>query len=78
MFSKIRIKAGANPRSTLSFDREVLKLQHASESLGSLALIQRGGNTCKLMAVSFQCMTKSTTNKKKNKVSRKEKKKKSF
>ena len=25
------------------------------------------GNTCKLMAVSFQCMTKSTTNKKKKK-----------
>ena len=25
------------------------------------------GNTCKLMAVSFQCMTKSTTNKKINK-----------
>ena len=25
------------------------------------------GNTCKPMAVSFQCMTKSTTNKKKNK-----------
>ena len=24
------------------------------------------GNTCKPMAVSFQCMTKSTTNKKKN------------
>ena len=27
------------------------------------------GNTCKPMAVSFQCMTKSTTNKKKNKAS---------
>ena len=27
----------------------------------------RMGNTCKLMAVSFQCMTKSTTIKKKNK-----------
>ena len=25
------------------------------------------GNTCKTMAVSFQCMTKSTTNKKKKK-----------
>ena len=25
------------------------------------------GNTCKPMAVSFQCMTKSTTNKKKTK-----------
>ena len=25
------------------------------------------GNTCKPMAVSFQCMTKSTTNKKKRK-----------
>ena len=25
------------------------------------------GNTCKPMAVSFQCMTKSTTNKKKKK-----------
>ena len=25
------------------------------------------GNTCKPMAVSFQCMTKFTTNKKKNK-----------
>ena len=24
------------------------------------------GNTCKPMAVSFQCMTKTTTNKKKN------------
>ena len=24
------------------------------------------GNTCKPMAISFQCMTKSTTNKKKN------------
>ena len=28
------------------------------------------GNTCKPMAVSFQCMTKSTTNKKKNKKER--------
>ena len=26
------------------------------------------GNTCKPLAVSFQCMTKSTTNKKKNKI----------
>ena len=26
------------------------------------------GNTCKPLAVSFQCMTKSTTNKKKNKL----------
>ena len=26
------------------------------------------GNTCKPMAVSFQCMTKSTTNKKKKKI----------
>ena len=26
------------------------------------------GNTCKPMAVSFQCMTKFTTNKKKNKI----------
>ena len=26
------------------------------------------GNTCKPMAVSFQCMTKSTTNKKKLKI----------
>ena len=26
------------------------------------------GNTCKPMAVSFQCVTKLTTNKKKNKV----------
>ena len=41
------------------------------------------GNTCKPMAVSFQCMTKSTTNKKKknletviqNEVSQKEKNK---
>ena len=32
------------------------------------------GNTCKPLAVSFQCMTKSTTNKKK----KKEKKKKQF
>ena len=31
------------------------------------------GNTCKPMAVSFQCMTKSTTNKKKKR--KKEKKK---
>ena len=29
------------------------------------------GNTCKPMAVSFQCMTKSTTNKKKNKKNKK-------
>ena len=29
------------------------------------------GNTCKLMAVSFQCMTKSTTNKKKIKIKNK-------
>ena len=28
------------------------------------------GNTCKPMAVSFQCMTKFTTNKKKNKKKR--------
>ena len=26
------------------------------------------GNTCKPLAVSFQCMTKSTTNKKKKKI----------
>ena len=30
------------------------------------------GNTCKPMAVSFQCMTKSTTNKKKKKKKKKE------
>ena len=28
---------------------------------------EKKGNTCKPMAVSFQCMTKSTTNKKKEK-----------
>ena len=31
------------------------------------------GNTCKPMAVSFQCMTKSTTNKKKIKIKIKKK-----
>ena len=31
------------------------------------------GNTCKAMAVSFQCMTKSTTNKKNKKKKKKEK-----
>ena len=31
------------------------------------------GNTCKPMAVSFQCMTKSTTNKKKKKERKKNK-----
>ena len=37
------------------------------------------GNTCKPMAVSFQCMTKSTTKKKKKKVKgQQEKKKKSL
>ena len=34
------------------------------------------GNTCKPLAVSFQCMTKSTTNKKKKKKNHKKKKKK--
>ena len=34
------------------------------------------GNTCKPMAVSFQCMTKFTTNKKKKMIHVKEKKKK--
>ena len=34
------------------------------------------GNTCKPMAVSFQCMTKSTTNKKNKKKNKKEKQKK--
>ena len=34
------------------------------------------GNTCKPMAVSFQCMTKFTTNKKKRKKKEKKKKKK--
>ena len=34
------------------------------------------GNTCKPMAVSFQCMTKSTTNTKKKKKLKKKKKKK--
>ena len=33
------------------------------------------GNTCKPMAVSFQCMTKSTTNKKKIKKNQKKKRK---
>ena len=33
------------------------------------------GNTCKPLAVSFQCMTKSTTNKKKKKKRKKNKKK---
>ena len=33
------------------------------------------GNTCKPLAVSFQCMTKSTTNKKKKKKVKNEKKK---
>ena len=32
------------------------------------------GNTCKPMAVSFQCMTKSTTNLKKKKVKKKKRK----
>ena len=32
------------------------------------------GNTCKPLAVSFQCMTKSTTNKKKKKKKKKESK----
>ena len=32
------------------------------------------GNTCKPLAVSFQCMTKSTTNKKKIKIKIKKKK----
>ena len=32
------------------------------------------GNTCKPLAVSFQCMTKSTTNKKKKKSKKKKKK----
>ena len=35
------------------------------------------GNTCKPMAVSFQCMTKSTTNKKKLKNEKKKKRRKS-
>ena len=34
------------------------------------------GNTCKPMAVSFQCMTKFTTNKKKRKKKEKKRKKK--
>ena len=34
------------------------------------------GNTCKPMAVSFQCMTKFTTNKKKNRKKKKQNKKK--
>ena len=34
------------------------------------------GNTCKPMAVSFQCMTKFTTNKKKRKKKKKKRKKK--
>ena len=33
------------------------------------------GNTCKPMAVSFQCMTKSTTNKNNNNKKKREKKK---
>ena len=33
------------------------------------------GNTCKPMAVSFQCMTKFTTNKKKKRKEKKKKKK---
>ena len=36
------------------------------------------GNTCKPMAVSFQCMTKFTTNKKKIKIKIKIKKEKKF
>ena len=36
------------------------------------------GNTCKPMAVSFQCMTKSTTNKKKKENKQTKKKKKSY
>ena len=32
------------------------------------------GNTCKPMAVSFQCMTKSTTNKKRKKNKKKKRK----
>ena len=31
------------------------------------------GNTCKPLAVSFQCMTKSTKNKKKKKIKKKKK-----
>ena len=36
------------------------------------------GNTCKSMAVSFQCMTKSTTIKKNNNKKKKKKKKRSL
>ena len=36
------------------------------------------GNTCKPLAVSFQCMTKSTTNKKKKKKKEKKKRKKNW
>ena len=36
------------------------------------------GNTCKPMAVSFQCMTKSTTNKKKKRICLHQKKKKRY
>ena len=36
------------------------KIQHLL-----IKILKRMGNTCKPLAVSFQCMTKSTTNKKK-------------
>ena len=38
----------------------------------------RMGNTCKPMAVSFQCMTKTTTNKKKKLKKKKKRKKKRY
>ena len=47
----------------ISLVAQMVKNPHAREVGGGI----RKGNTCKPMAVSFQCMTKSTTNKKKRK-----------
>ena len=50
-------------------------MAESEEELKSLLMkVKEEGNTCKPMAVSFQCMTKSTTNKKKIKKLKKKKK----
>ena len=61
--------------NNLRYADDTTLMAESEEELKSLLMkVKEEGNTCKPMAVSFQCMTKSTTNKKKIKKVKKKKK----
>ena len=73
--SRSFIVSGLTFRSLIHFE---FIFVYGVRKCSSFILLQGGigmGNTCKPMAISFQCMTKSTTNKKKKNINNKKNKK---